>query len=150
MNVVLGDPLYRPFAADLDKSTSDPEYRLLRQTMRDNPLASGGNPKLFEKLEKAAAANHSGILYESLSQIAMGSVPSEHTRIFDYLTSASENYPLSADRIRVLLQRTEFMAGIDQKDKAIKLLKGALSSYAKEPEVKAIEARLAEWQPKAP
>ncbi len=150
MNVVIGDPLYRPFAADLDAGTSDPEYRLLRQTVRDAPPAPGGNPTLFSKLEKAAAAKQSGIIYESLSQIAMGTTPTEHDRIFKYLTAASEHYPGAADRIRILLQRTEFMAGISQKDKAIKLLKAGLTEYSKEPEVKAIEARLAEWQPKDP
>jgi uncharacterized protein (TIGR03790 family) len=150
MNVVLGDPLYRPFAVDLDAGTSDPDYRLLRQAVRDEPPVAGGNAKLFGKLEKAALAKQSGIIYEALSQIAMGTTPTEYDRILKYLTSASEAYTSAADRIRILLQRTEFMAGISQKDKAIKLLKAGLAQYSKEPEVKAIETRLAEWQPKDP
>jgi uncharacterized protein (TIGR03790 family) len=147
MSVILGDPLYRPFAADIDKGKSDPDYRLLRQAMRDEPPAPGGNPKLFSKLESAAAANHSGILYEALSQIAQGSTPKDEERIQKYFSSAAENFTKPADQIRMLLARTEYMAGIGKQDKAIKLLKGGLSVFAKAPEAKAIEARLNEWQP---
>jgi uncharacterized protein (TIGR03790 family) len=150
MNVVLGDPLYRPFAAEIDKGTTDPEYRLLRQSMRDEPPTPGGNPKLFSKLEKAAAGAKSGTLYEALSQIAQGSTPDDAARIAKYFSAANDNYKLPADQIRNLLQQAEYLTINNKKEAAIKLLKGGLSHFAKEPEVKAIETRLGELQPKQP
>ena len=150
MNVVLGDPLYRPFAADLDQGSSDNEYRLLRQTMRDEPPMPGGNPKLFSKLEKLAASNKSGILYESLSQLAMGTAPTDNVQIAKYLLAAGENYSLPADRIRIVLQRVENLLSQDKKDAAIRLLKAGITDFAKEPEAKALEERLAGLQPKQP
>ncbi len=143
MNVVIGDPLYRPFQADIDHGKTDPEYRLLRQTMRDNSMSNGSSAKLLSKLETSAQELKSGTLYESLAQIAMGSPPLDHARILKYLTAAQAAYAKAADQIRVVLVRADYLQLNDQKSAAIKLLKASLTQYAQEPEAKAMAERLA-------
>lgn len=150
MNVVIGDPLYRPFAADLDAGTSDPEIAWCGKRCGTRPRHPGEIPLCLVSWKKPPQPNKVGSSTNRSPRSPWGTTPTEHDRIFKYLTAASEHYAGAADRIRILLQRTEFMAGISQKDKAIKLLKAGLTEYSKEPEVKAIEARLAEWQPKDP
>ena len=148
MTVMLGDPLYRPFAADLDLGTSDPEYRSIRRAMRDNPPMPGGNKDLFSLLEKEAQAQKSGTIYETLAQIAQGSMPGDVPRITKYFKAASENYTQAADKIRIVLARVDYFVSTNQKDAAISLLKSEVGNFAKLPEAKSLEVRLAELQPK--
>lgn len=149
MTVVVGDPLYRPFAANIDKGTSDLDYRTLRKVLRDHPPTADGNEDLMKVLEKAAAEQKSGTLYEALAQICQGSTPTDLSRITKFYKSATTNYAHPADKIRIVLQRVDLLLLGGQNDAAVNLLKSELPTYAKAPEVTAMEVRLTELQPKA-
>lgn len=145
MTVCLGDPLYRPFAADLDKGTSDSEYRAMRKLIRDKGPITGANKELFAALEKEAAAQKSGTIYESLALITLGSRPEDAEASGKYLKLAAENYTAPADKIRVVLERAENLASTGQTPAAAKLVKTELPKYADQPESKAMEVRMVEW-----
>lgn len=142
MTVVLGDPLYRPFASSIDTGKSDPEYRLFRQMVRDHPPTPGGNDKLFSALESAAAKQRSGTLYEALGQLALGA--NDVKRAEKYFASAVAAYQEAGDKIRIIHQRVDALAVSGDRTAAIRLLKAEMPTYAKEPEIRSLEIRLAE------
>ncbi len=146
MAISLGDPLYRPFAADLDQEKSDGDYRLIRTTMRDNPIAQEGGKPLRDALLKAASDRKSGILYETLAQITQGSSPDDSESISSYYQSAADAFADPADKIRVTQHYAEYLITDNKKSEALKIVKSAMATYGKLPEAKSLATRLAEWQ----
>ena len=146
MAISLGDPLYRPFAADLDLEKSDADYRLLRTTMRDNPASQEEGKPLRAALLKAATDRKSGILFEVLAQVTQGSSPGDGESINSYYKSAAEAFSDPADKIRVTQHYAEYLIGDNKKAEALKLVKSAMATYSKLPEAKSLATRLAEWQ----
>ena len=75
-------------------------------------------------------------------------MPGDVPRITKYFKAASENYTQAADKIRIVLARVDYFVSTNQKDAAISLLKSEVGNFAKLPEAKSLEVRLAELQPK--
>ena len=146
MAISLGDPLYRPFAADLDLEKSDADYRLLRTTMRDIPISQEEGKPLRASLLKAATDRKSGTLFEALAQITQGSSPGDTESIDSYFQSALASYPDAADKIRVTQHYAEFLIADNKKTEALKLIKSTMATHSKLPEAKSLATRLAEWQ----
>lgn len=146
MTLSVGDPLYRPFAINLDEEGKDADYRFIRRTMRDSPMSKDHGEPLRKALEVAAKAGKSGTLYEMLSQVARGSITNEEETILAYFQAAKDSYPDPADKIRVIGEEADYLIGQSKKPAALKLVKSAIATYHELPEVKSLAVRLAEWQ----
>lgn len=145
MNVVVGDPLYRPFAAPVEMADTDREFRTFRVAMRDASEAKMEKSDLTAKLESAADSQKSGILWEALAQLTQGLQPDNADAVFNYQDKALAAYPSAPDKIRITLEKGEVMQQRKQSSAARKLLEGALKTWPNLPETAALNVMLVEW-----
>ncbi|NNC87524.1 MAG: TIGR03790 family protein [Akkermansiaceae bacterium] len=146
--LVIGDPLYRPFAQfspDDAGSGPDREFKLLRMAAlsRGDEAASRRT-----KIRSEAARAKSGLLYEALGLAFLGDDrPDVAAASFE---SARRHYDAPADKLRQDLHLAEVARHAGRKDDAIAHLRRVESQYREIPGAKAITGVLNILDPPAP
>ncbi|MGI8605211.1 MAG: TIGR03790 family protein [Verrucomicrobiales bacterium] len=138
MNVVVGDPLYRPFARmDSPKPQAENvEFQLYRSLVRRY-----GNEEdkelLMRPLQATAEKRKSGMLWEALGLLAQTYFPNDLKRAAQCFESAGKTYPKTADRIRAYLHVPDMEWRNNHLEGAIADLKRVITEFPKEPESEA-------------
>ena len=148
--VVLGDPLYRPFAT-LDTppnfKTSQPawEFKALRQAW----IEWGDDEETrVTKLRSAAARHNSGRIYEALGLNYISQDKPEQASAF--FASAGKNYQSTTDQLRQDLHLVDLARQAGRKQDAITRLRTVREQYAEVPGAKAITGLLNILDPPPP
>ena len=151
MNVVLGDPLYRPFA---NRKTTpivrDSEEFQLYQSIVSQNSRSDSHDALLRAMENAASRRNSGVLWEGYGVLLQTYVPDDLKRAAAAFEKAAKAYPNEADKIRCYLQVPDMQRRANQLDGAIADLKRIISEFPKAPESEAARVWLNILQPPPP
>jgi uncharacterized protein (TIGR03790 family) len=140
MNVVVGDPLYRPFPDGATPAKQDAEYAWLRSILKKFKASGKTDRKpLLDAIEAEAKLKRSGILYEALAHLAMGVLADDDSNIITWFDQAYGAYKGEADKIRVRCIQAEYLKRIQFTDVAKKLLATALKTHGSAPEAKSLE-----------
>ncbi|MFN0129888.1 MAG: TIGR03790 family protein [Verrucomicrobiales bacterium] len=150
MNVVLGDPLYRPFA---NRATT-PAIRDSQDFQSYHALVAqhGGNEDheaLLKAVEAAATARKSGVLWEALGVLIQTYVPDDLKRAAGAFEKAARSYTRVSDKIRCYLQVPDLQRRNNQLDGAVADLRRIIYEYPKEPETEAARVWLTRLKPQA-
>ena len=146
--VLLGDPLYRPFRADLEIKLSDREDRDYK-ALRHAQSQWGAEVKtLIPKLRTYANKANSGIVFEALGLLARANGKEEEANAF--FTVAKDKYSSEADRLRQDLHIVDVYRGAGNKKTAVLLLQKIRKNSSQIPEEKAVTALLNILDPPAP
>lgn len=147
-NVVLGDPLYRPFL-HLDgggvKDDFDRDFRAIRVA---NQLWGEEPETMVKKLRTAAAAKGNAYLYEYLGLWHRAKGQNEVAIAF--FQTASKKHMLSADRLRQWMYTADIHRQSGNKPLAIATLKKAKELIGNIPEIKSVVALLNILDPPPP
>jgi uncharacterized protein (TIGR03790 family) len=127
MNVVLGDPLYRPYASwtSLEPDTGAPN---IWQRYRKIVLDAGGDPlAAADALRKLAADTKNSMPLEALAQAqaAVGDIDTAP----DTLAAAAKLEEKSAIRFRLALERIEFLRRAGRADAAVRAVSDAIGDF---------------------
>ena len=146
-NIVIGDPLYRPFKTTTVRTNAmlkDRDYKLIRYAQTRFP-----DPKIrLTELLKAAERTKSGTVYEMVAFHTLeGGKNEEAAKGFK---RAKKLFTNSADKLRQDLHLVELERRRNKIPAAIEILKQAKSTYKDIPEVKAVEGLLTILDPPAP
>lgn len=147
-NVVLGDPLYRPFLhidGTGEKADQDRDYRALRLAhlrWKEDPA------QLDQQLRDAADRLKSGTLIEALG--LMKREAGDETGATADFRKAKLYFTGKPDRLRMDLHIAAIERAADRKKEAIQLLRGARTLYLDLPEAAAIAAWLTILDPPPP
>lgn len=151
MNVVLGDPLYRPFA---NRSPSPPVKESEDFQAYYALIAEHGTKEdteaLLRVVEAAALRRNSGVLWEALAVLTQTYVPADLKRAAVAFEKAAKAYERTPDKIRCYLQVPDMQRRNNQLDGALIDLKRIISEYPKEPETEAARMWLNTLQPPPP
>ncbi|MCH2332368.1 MAG: TIGR03790 family protein, partial [Roseibacillus sp.] len=146
--VLLGDPLYRPFPADLKINLSDRvdrDYKALRHAQ-----SQWGNEEgtLITKLRTYANKANSGTVFEALGLLARADGNEEEANAF--FTVAREKYSSEVDQLRQDLHIVDVYREAGNKKTAILLLKKIRENISPIPGQGAVTALLNILDPPAP
>nr|MBR9810087.1 TIGR03790 family protein [bacterium] len=146
-NIVIGDPLYRPFKTTTVRTNAmvnDRDYKLIRYAQSRFP-----DPKIrLAELLKAAERTKSGTVYEMVAFHTLEGGNSEQAA--KGFRRAKELFTDSADKLRQDLHLVELERRRDKITDAIKILKQAKKAYKDIPEVTAVEGLLTILDPPSP
>jgi uncharacterized protein (TIGR03790 family) len=137
-NLVLGDPLYRPFLhldGTGEKADADRDYRALRlanQRWKEDPA------QVDRQLRDAADRLKSGTLIEALGLVARERGDGE-AATGDF-RKAKLYFADKPDRLRMDLHIAAIERAAGRKEEAVKILRGARTLYAGLPETAAVVA----------
>lgn len=151
MNVVLGDPLYRPFAKN-DSSRpagSNADFQLYHQLIGKFG-GSENKDRLMKEVEAAATARKSGILWEALAVLTQTYYVDDLKRAAGYFEKAAQAYGRPSDKIRCYLQVPDMQRRNNQMAGAIMDLKRIISEFPQSPETEAARMWLNTLQPPPP
>lgn len=146
-NLVLGDPLYRPFKnkgkqpKDMNESK---EYKILRMAhehWRDSKMRNG-------KLKGAAERMKSGILFEAIAWEALEA--QDYDNASKQFLLAENSFVSRPDQLRQILNQVELERRRKDPEKALGLLKIAVKKFSDLPQVKAAQAQIVILDPPAP
>ena len=147
-NVVLGDPLYRPFLhldGSGEKADADRDYRAIRLAA----MRWKEDPGQFEAmLRDAADRMKSGVLLEAVG-LSLAARREESAAADDF-RKAKLYYADKPDRLRMDLHLASMEREGGKKNEAIKLLRGARTLYADIPEALAAASWLTILDPPPP
>ncbi len=147
-NVVLGDPLYRPFL-HLDgsgtKDRFDRDYRAIRMA---NQLWGKTPETMVKKLRTTAADKSSATLYEYLG--LWHRFHQQNQVAIAFFQTASRKHILNADRLRQWIYTADIQRESGDKQLAILTLKRAKAIIGDIPEIKSVTALLNILDPPAP
>ncbi len=146
--VVLGDPLYRPFATQEPPAFDNSEDRAYKALLIAYSRWKDDRETLVAKLRSAAARMKSGILYEALGLEALANDENEKAAAF--FTTAAGQYRGDSDKLRLTLHLADLERQTGRKDAALTRLREAEPKFADLPEGKAITALLNILDPPAP
>lgn len=146
MAVVLGDPLYRPFAAPIADAAADKDFRTLRLLMKEHSEQKTENRDLLNKLVQAATTQRSGNLWEMTALLGQGMMPDDRKSIRTAFANAVAAFRAPQDKIRVSLLQAEWHLSGEEKKEAAAVLAAAAKLAEKLPELKAIETMRTEWK----
>ena len=151
MNVVIGDPLYRPMArrltidAGVIRGDGDGSWKAIRialERWKEDPKEAA------KMLRESGSRNKDGILVE-----AAGLLESKLDRMVhaqkDFET-ASLIFPKGADRLRCRMHAAECLLARQEKVFALKLLREAAKDHATLPQAKAVNMHIERLDPKPP
>ena len=146
--MLLGDPLYRPFPADLKINLSDRvdrDYKALRHAQ-----SQWGNEEgtLITKLRTYANKANSGTVFEALGLLARADGNEEEANAF--FTVAREKYSSEVDQLRQDLHIVDVYREAGNKKTAILLLKKIRENISPIPGQGAVTALLNILDPPAP
>ena len=146
-NIVIGDPLYRPFKTTTvrpDAMVKDRDYKLIRYAQTKFP-----DPKVrLTQLLKAAEKTKSGTVYEMIAFHTLEGGQSDQA--IKGFKRAKELFTDPADKLRQDLHLVELERRRKDTKAAIAILKKAKAAYKDIPEVKAIDGLLTILDPPAP
>jgi uncharacterized protein (TIGR03790 family) len=151
MNVVLGDPLYRPFANTKSDSPSGPgaDYQVLHSTLRR--LAQEENKdKLIAAIKDTAKARNSGRLWEAAGLISQTYFPDDMITAAECFEKAANTYTATPDKIRAYLHVPDLERRNDKIDGALSDLKGIIDTFPQAPETEAAKAWFNTLRPPPP
>jgi uncharacterized protein (TIGR03790 family) len=144
MSVVLGDPLYRPFAAPI--STADktqPDYKALRLGMQ-----SWGGPEnkneLLKNLGGAGESLHSGTIFEFLGLHAQADAKKAAAAAAPWFAKATTHYSSPNDRIRIALLRADAHRRDGDLTEAASVLRNIIKAHPRALSVEAAKVWLQE------
>ncbi len=146
-NLVLGDPLYRPFKNRGQKPpelTTDRDFKITR-------MAHDNWPDVTERTTKlggAAERMKSGIIFENLGTALQEG--KEFDKAIAQFTKAQSSYKAPQDKLRQVLNIVETERRRNNTSKATALLKAAKKEYRGIPGSKAIDALITILNPPAP
>ena len=151
MTLVLGDPLYRPFANTEDASPSGDaaDYQFYHLCVRRYGAAEDKAP-LMKAIEAGAQSRRSGILWEALGLLSQTYYVEDLKRAAQYFEKAAKAYTKPADRIRSYLHVPDMQRRNNQLDGAIMDLKRIISEFPRDPATDAARMWLNTLQPPAP
>jgi uncharacterized protein (TIGR03790 family) len=151
MNVVLGDPLYRPFlnTDDTDAAGEASDYRFYHLCIRRYG-SDEDKSKLMRAVEAGATTRRSGTLWEALGLLSQTYFPDDLKRAAQYFEKAAKAHRKDEDRIRAYLHVPDMQRRHNVMDGAIMDLKRIISEYPKEPATEAARMWLNTLQPPAP
>ncbi|MCB1099470.1 MAG: TIGR03790 family protein [Verrucomicrobiae bacterium] len=153
MTIVVGDPLYRPFAkVDPEfNRRQDYDYKTFYTAMQ-----RWGTPKekknLVKNLEKAAKTQNSGNLYEALAQLSQEFNPDKPRASSNYYDDAFSAFSSPVDKLRVRLLQIDLVRRTYGKERAVGHLKELVAdgTFASIPEIEAAKALLLQLDPPPP
>ena len=146
--VLLGDPLYRPFRADLKvdiNEREDRDFKILRRAanqFRDEPN------QLVPKLRTYANKANSGLVFEALGLRAREDQLEEEANAF--FSSASSKYHKPTERLRQDLHIVDVYRNAGNKEAALLLLREMEKRYSRIPGEKAVLSLLNILDPPSP
>jgi len=146
-NIIIGDPLYRPYQVSAEKTqdfSSDLDYKALRyaQTKWSDPA------ERYRELIKAADRMKSGTIYEALGYQSLELGNNEPA--IDAFKKAGQLFTTPADQLRQVLNLVEVERRRKDSAAALKLLHTGKAIFKDLPELKAIEGLLTILDPPAP
>lgn len=146
-NIVIGDPLYRPYAnttVSTDDLVTRREYKLIRFAKTRFPDPGERSRELL----KAAQKSQSGTIFEMAALDLLEKEEWEKARLA--FNKAREMFTEPADQLRQELHLVELERRRKNPGAALTLLRKAKSSYRDLPEAKAIDGLLTILDPPAP
>jgi len=151
MNVVLGDPLYRPFAAnDASRPVQGSEdFQAYHALIATHGAAEDKEP-LMRAVEAAARRRNSGVLWEGLGVLTQMYFADDLKRAAVAFEMAAKIYTRPGDKIRCYLQVPDMQRRNHQIDGAVMDLRRIISEFPKEPETEAARMWLNTLQPPPP
>ncbi len=146
-NIVIGDPLYRPFkttGVNRESMKIDREYKIIRYAKSKFP----DEQTRYQELLKAAEKSKSGTIYEmtGFHSLEVGNQEAA-AKAF---TRAKQLFSAPADKLRQDLNLVEIERRQKKTSAAIKRLKRAKLEFKDLPEVKAVAGLLTILDPPAP
>jgi uncharacterized protein (TIGR03790 family) len=151
MNVVLGDPLYRPFAnRDTTRPVRDSQEFQVYHALVAEHGAAEDKEVLLKAVETAATRRSSGVLWEALGVLTQMYFPADLKRAAVAFEKAAKLYPRAADKIRCYLQVPDMQRRNNQMDGAVMDLRRIISEFPNEPETEAAKMWLNTLQPPPP
>jgi len=150
MNVVLGDPLYRPFA-NMDAGRpvkGSEEFQAYHRLIGEHGAVEDKAP-LMREVEVAARRRSSGVLWEGLGVLSQMYYPEDLKRAAVAFENAAKTYGPAADKIRCYLQVPDMQRRKNQMDGAVMDLKRIINEFPNEPETQAAREWLGHLQPPA-
>lgn len=153
MTIVVGDPLYRPFAT-VDPALNpraDYDYKTFYQAMQRWGTPDEKNT-LVKNLENAAGRQNSGNLYEALGQLAQEFNPQKPRAASKYYDDAFRAFREPADQLRVRLLQIDLVRRAQGKEQAVGHLRKLVEEriFASLPELEAAKALLLQLDPPPP
>jgi len=128
-SVVLGDPLYRPFANTLK---SDSEYAVLRE------LGHIKTRSKFNQLIELAEKNNSALLYEVIG-LRYTNLQA-HEKSLYYFRRAQDLSNNSEDKLRNVIHQIDYHRVNEQKEEALTVIKANLLTFKESPGERALLA----------
>lgn len=149
MNVVLGDPLYRPFSPIPEKvdKTVDPDYKALRLALARWGKEGPANEALMKNLKLAGTSLKSGTIFEFMALHSQAGTDTPELEANEWFKLALQNYSAVPDKIRILLQQADARRREGTNKPAIKLLDKIIADYPTAPETEAARAWLQQLRP---
>lgn len=146
-NLVLGDPLYRPYASFTDFQTNDShrEFKALRQAVIQWPA---DKETRTTKLRSAAARLKSGRIYEAIGLDLH--FQNQRDQAAAFFSSAAKIYLTPSDKLRQELHLIDMARQAGRKQDAVNRLRSIEQEYAAIPESKAITGLLNILDPPPP
>ena len=146
-NIVIGDPLYRPFkTTSVSKETLniDREYKLIRYAQSKFP----DEQTRYKELLKVAEKSKNGTIYEMAGFRALDA--ENHDLAAQAFARAKTLFTAPADRLRQDLNLVEMERRQKNTAAALKILRRAKAEFKDIPEVKAVAGLLTILDPPAP
>jgi len=147
-NVVIGDPLYRPYKhleGTGEVAEEDKRYRASRMAFK----AWGGElESLVKKIRAAGVKSKDGRFFEMMGLFRRYQNRFGDAKIF--YQAAAKVYTSPADKIRIEMHKIDLFLDEGQKDLAIVQCKGALIKWKGDPSIKSIRAKLNILSPPPP
>jgi uncharacterized protein with von Willebrand factor type A (vWA) domain len=126
MGIVLGDPLYRPYAQWIDNPAAPATNNWAKY--RAAVLASGDNPiDAADKLRALAKETGDSMFLEALGQAYAGE--RQFDLAIETLTAAAKMERSTAIRFRIALEKIEILQRANDQPAARKVLSGALGDF---------------------
>ncbi|MEJ6643522.1 MAG: TIGR03790 family protein [Akkermansiaceae bacterium] len=146
-NIIIGDPLYRPYKMAAEKTqdfSSDLEFKALRYAR-----AKWSDPtERYQELVKAADRMKSGTIYEALGYQSLELGNNEPA--IEAFKKAGQLFTTPADQLRQLLNLVEIERRRKDSAAALKLLRAAKANIKNIPETTAIDGLITILDPPAP
>jgi len=121
-NVVLGDPLYRPFR---NMSKSDSEYAVLRRL--GHIKTKSKFDRLIERAEKAKSAFLNEVIGLRYTRLQA------HQKALYYFRRAQDYYDEPEDKLRNVIHQIHYHQVHEQKDEALTVIKANLLTFKDKP-----------------
>lgn len=149
MNVVLGDPLYRPFPANpaANDKKKDSDYKALRLAMERWGKGGPANDTLMKNLKTAGTSLHSGTIFEFMALHSQAGSQAPELAANEWFKLALPAYSSTPDKIRILLEQADARRREGAARKAAKLLENIISDYPSAPETDAARQWLGKLRP---